>query len=67
MLKNCNKLKCTNIVISEEFSEEERSERKVLVHPMKTARNNNKKAYIVGSKLCVKKYTYQQLVICGNL
>ncbi|CAG9820757.1 unnamed protein product [Phaedon cochleariae] len=63
ILKNCYKLKGTNIYISEDLIGKDLEERKILVNYMKEARKNNKQASIRGNKLLVdgNLYSIQEL------
>lgn len=54
VLKNCYKLKNTGIGITEDLSTRDREERRVLVQHLKIARDNQKKAYIRGTKLYIE-------------
>lgn len=64
VLRNCFKLKNTDIRIHEDLSIEERAEKRILVQHLKEARSKNKTAYIKGNKLCVSDnvYTVEELM-----
>lgn len=64
VLRNCKKLKDSGISISEELSQEEREQRKVLVKYMKEARKHDKKSYIYKEKLYINEecYTYEEII-----
>ncbi|CAG9819995.1 unnamed protein product [Phaedon cochleariae] len=64
ILKSCKKLKGKRLSIVEDLSQEERSERRVLVEKSKEARKNNKKAHVFRNKLFIDSigYTYKDLI-----
>nr|CAI5862248.1 unnamed protein product [Callosobruchus analis] len=63
ILRNCKKLKGTNISIGIELTIEERQEQKILRQHLKAARKQNLSAYIKNKRLVVsgQEYTAQQL------
>lgn len=68
VLKKCNKLRGSDIVITEHLSQEERDQRKKLFQYMKDARRKNLKAHLFRQKLFIEgeAYTYKD-TINGNL
>lgn len=58
ILSNCNKLKGTEVIISEDLNPEEREINKTLYKHLKVARQTNNLAYIRGAKLYINKKPY---------
>ncbi|CAG9824653.1 unnamed protein product [Phaedon cochleariae] len=54
ILRNGPKLKGTKIVITEDLTDEEQKERKILLGALKEARSNNKTAFLTRNKLIVE-------------
>lgn len=63
ILKNCKKLKGTNIFITPDFTEEEQADQKLLYEHLKAARQSNQRAFIKNKILIVdgKQATVEEL------
>lgn len=58
VLRNTRKLKGTNIAVSEDLIEEDRTERKLLVDTLKQVKRRNKKAIIRGNGIIIESIYY---------